>query len=167
MARTKKSNKEYYQEVVQKYREAGEEWPASSRMIGAWAVRQGLVEAEPKSVIDQAASAIAAAMREEYVTDPQGRRVRKKHAVRETHVLKDGTHEQLVFWVDIEDARPEEMHAAFQQRRMQVLGDCRQLKTDVDSYNDNNDHAVHIQMEWDFSLDLVESEQPVEYPGLV
>jgi hypothetical protein len=29
------------------------------------------------------------------------------------------------------------MEIAFQQRRQQILGDCRQLKTDVDSYNDN------------------------------
>ena len=102
-------------------------------------------------------------MREEYFTDIQGRRVRKKHAIREIQDIGDGKHKQLTFWVDIEDAEPKEMQAAFQQRRMQVLGDCRQLKTDVDSYNDNNKYNDSIQMYFDFTEDLIELEQPVEY----
>jgi len=161
-----KFKKEYLHEIVQKYRDAGEEWPASSKMIAAWAIRKKLWEPEPTNLITKCASEIADALRVEYFTDPQGRKVRKKHAVRELHTLSDGTQRQMVFWFDIEDAPPKEMQAAFQQRRMQVLGDCRQLKTDVDSYNDNNKHNAHIQMCFDFTEDLAEMEHPVEYAGI-
>jgi hypothetical protein len=50
------------------------------------------------------------------------------------------------------------MEVAFQQRRNQILGDCRQLKLDVDSYNDNQNSAGPIQVCFDFSEDLAEDE---------
>lgn len=160
MARTKA---EFYQEIVSMYRDAGEEWPASTKMLAAWAYRRKLCEPPRRNVIDMIASDFADAMREEFTTDPQGRRVRTKHAVRELRELPDGTHEQLVFWVDINDATPQQMQLAFQQRRMQVLGDCRHLKTDVDSYNDNNRNGARIQMVFDFTDDLAELEQSAEF----
>ncbi len=164
--RFKKTKKEALHEIVEKYRKDGEKWPTTTREIAAWACRQHLYEPERKSVIDQLTLEISHAMREEYFTDKQGRRVRKKHAIREIQDIGDGKHKQLTFWVDIEDAEPKEMQAAFQQRRMQVLGDCRQLKTDVDSYNDNNKYNDSIQMYFDFTEDLIELEKPVEYAGL-
>jgi len=33
------------------------------------------------------------------------------------------------------------MKLAFQQRRMQILGDCKQLRADGDSYNENRRRA--------------------------
>jgi len=156
---------EQVQRIIREYRDAGEEWPPTSKMIASWAIRTNRWDMPRRNMIDLAARDIATAMREEYATDPQGRRVRKKHAIRELRELPDGTHEQLMFWVDIEDADPEQMEKAFQLRRMQVLGDCKHLKTDVDSWNDNNKYGVHIQMEFDFSEDLAEMEQPAEYVG--
>ncbi len=50
------------------------------------------------------------------------------------------------------------MEIAFQQRRQQIVGDCRQLKTDVDSFNDNGEPGPTIQMVFDFSEDLAELE---------
>ena len=50
------------------------------------------------------------------------------------------------------------MEAAFQQRRQQIVADCRQLKVDVDSYNHNQNVGRPIQMVFDFSLDLAELE---------
>jgi hypothetical protein len=55
------------------------------------------------------------------------------------------------------------MLMAFQQRRSQIVGDCRQLKTDVDSYNDNNTHKGHYQLPLDFTWDVAEREQPTTY----
>ncbi|MCW2313608.1 hypothetical protein [Rhodoferax antarcticus] len=48
------------------------------------------------------------------------------------------------------------MSLAFQQRRHQIVGDCRQLKMDVDSYNDNRLPVQPIQMIFDFTFDLEE-----------
>ena len=46
---------------------------------------------------------------------------------------------------------------SFQQRRQQILGDCKQLKNDADSYNENRQPSVKIQMIFDFTLDLAEN----------
>jgi hypothetical protein len=91
-------------------------------------------------------------MREEYYTDPQGRTVRTKHAAR---LSVDG--EQTTLWDDIRTADAAFMEMAFAQRRQQILGDCRQLKADVDSFNDNNTSGVTVQMIFDFTLDLEEA----------
>lgn len=47
---------------------------------------------------------------------------------------------------------------------MSTVGDLRQLKTDQDSYNDNNAHGARIQLSFDFREDLTELEHPTEYP---
>ncbi len=41
--------------------------------------------------------------------------------------------------------------------------DNAQLKRDTDSYNENNAHAAHIQMTFDYTEDLLELESPEEY----
>jgi len=92
-------------------------------------------------------------MREEYVTDRQGRTVRAKHAAR---FKREG--KQLSLWADTRTASREHMQVAFQQRRNQIVGDCRQLKIDVDSYNENANAGDLIQMVFDFTLDLEELE---------
>ena len=88
-------------------------------------------------------------MREEYIKDPQERTVRAKHAARI---------EQGVLWADIRTAPREHMEIALKQRRRAILGDCRQLKLDVDSYNENRSPVAPIQMSFDFTNDLLEME---------
>jgi hypothetical protein len=90
----------------------------------------------------------AQAMREEYITDPQGRRVRAKHPVRKG---------QITMWDDIRTASRGHMDASFKQRRNQIVGDCRQLKTDADSWNDAHPQ-LHIDLVFDFTNDLAELE---------
>jgi hypothetical protein len=141
------------QGIVTKYRTSGERWPATTHEIAAWAIRKGLWEAYSTKMIDICAEHLARAMREEYFTDPQGRTVRAKHAARTD---RDG--EQLVLWADIRTASREHMAIAFQQRRQQIVGDCRQLKVDVDSYNENRNPGNPIQMVFDFTYDLEEIE---------
>lgn len=51
----------------------------------------------------------------------------------------------------------------FTQRRNLIVGECVQLKKDVDSYNDNNTSGATIQMVFDFSEGILEREQPVRY----
>ena len=50
---------------------------------------------------------------------------------------------------------------SFGQRRQQIVGDCLQLKTDVDVYNDKRDLAEPIQVPLDFTLDVAELQQPL------
>jgi hypothetical protein len=104
-------------------------------------------------------------LREQYIDDPQGRRVRRKHVRRTEELLSDGSIKQRVLWDDITTANPEFMQASLQQRRRLILADCQQLKTDADSYNENfNKSGVPVQTSFDFSEDLVEGDLPGEYP---
>ena len=63
----------------------------------------------------------ARAFRKECHTDPQGREVRTYHAKKEW----DSDRRQLVFWADMRTAPLEHMQVAFQQRRNQIVGNCR------------------------------------------
>lgn len=148
-----KTYAEQMQGLVAEYRESGEPWPATSHEIAAWAIRTRRWGPEPGSVIDMCADHVARAMREEYITDPQGRRVRSKHAARVNRAGK-----QITLWADIRTADQQHMGIAFQQRRQQIVGDCSQLKKDVDSFNDNRQPESPIQMVFDFTQDLAELE---------
>lgn len=141
------------QKIVNDYIAAGREWPASTHDIATWAVHKGLWQPQRADVIDQCANQLSRAMREEYIADPQGRTVRAKHVAR---TERNG--EQVRLWADIRTAERKHMEIAFQQRRQQIVGDCRQLKTDLDSYNENRNPGIPIQMIFDFTLDLEELE---------
>ncbi|HEX5478395.1 MAG TPA: hypothetical protein VFY79_01615, partial [Dehalococcoidia bacterium] len=114
----------------------------------------GRWQQRPGEAIKLLAEQIARALHDEYYTDPQGRRVRTKHAARRRSI--DGT--QLDLWDDIRTGSREHFEIAFQQRRHQMVGDAHQLKTDVDSFNDNRCPDVPIQLNLDLTNDVVELE---------
>jgi hypothetical protein len=141
------------QEIVDKYIEAGQPWPATARQMAEWAIQSQLWAPHPARLLNLCADQLARAMSEEYITDAQGRRVRAKHVVR---MQRGG--KQLFLWDDIRTADHTHMEIAFQQRRQQIVGDCLQLKRDVDSYNENRKPYRPIQMIFDFTNDLAEIE---------
>lgn len=167
--RLNKTKAYYRQEIVASYRAAGEPWPTDAKTIASWAIRNDKWKMPRRNEIDVCARELSEAMREEYFDDQQGRRVRKKHCLRTSEVLEDGLRKQLTLWLDlVDDAdRRDDIEEAFQQRRAMICTDCRHLKTDVDSYNDNGNPGEPIPMLWDFTDDLAESEQPVEYDGII
>jgi hypothetical protein len=142
------------QRIVDDYRLSGEPWPASAKSIADWAIRTSRWELPASAMRRRCAEDIAAAMREEYTTDKKGRRVRLLHPA----ARKADTGEQLVLWDDIRTAPRAHMEISFQQRRQGIVGDCRQFKLDVDSYNDGHPDAEPIQIVFDFSMDLAELE---------
>jgi len=150
----KMSLTEQFQRLASRY--ISEHGRASPAEIAAWLVHNNRWRPEPSDMVRQCARLLARAMRQEYIIDPQGRKVRAKHAVTE-----HDSGSQTAFWDDIRTASREHMHIAFQQRREQIVGDCRQLKTDVDSYNDNQNAGSSLQMIFDFTDDLVELEAGV------
>jgi hypothetical protein len=122
--------------------------------VAEWAVKHGLYTPHPSAVIRELTAQLARALREEYFTDPQGRRVRAKHVA--TVKQEDGT--TLPLWDDMRTAPHSHMEIAFQQRRKQIAGDCFQLKTDIDSYNENRRPERPIQLCLDFTFDVAERE---------
>jgi hypothetical protein len=94
---------------------------------------------------------MARALREQYGTDAKGRRYRVNHAVR---VYKNGV--QITFWAMLDFASRPHMEKAFTQRREQVIGDCYQLRVDVDVYNDMNLDQPRLPLVLDFTHDVEE-----------
>ena len=163
-----KTKTEFLQQLVEQYRAAGEEWPATTKQIAMWAIRSRLWQPPTKNLVSQCAAEIGTAMRQEFYTDPQGRRVRSKHPYIAHAELSDGTYEQLYLWIDVHDntAESEEIEMAFKYGRKLIVGDCKQLKNDVDSYNDNNTLGHYVELDFNFEPDLEEAAQPTAYPGL-
>ena len=48
------------------------------------------------------------------------------------------------------------MQVSFAQRRRLVIGECNQLKMDVDSYNENANQGSQLEMSFNFEPDLAE-----------
>jgi hypothetical protein len=77
--------------------------------------------------------------------------VRKKQAI----VIKEDD-KQRSLWADMESAPPGHMKLSLQQRRRGVQGDVKQLKTDRDSSNENNNPGPPSQMSFKFDEALQE-----------
>lgn len=144
-------------EYVERYKaEVGSDGLLDPHAIAEWAYRHGLHKPSLKTVIDAIATDIAQVFREEYRVDRQGRRYRANHAT--THKQGNKT---LSLWADMDDPTAPHTHfqKSFAQRRNQIVGDCLQLKTDVDVYNDKRCPAEPIQIPLDFTLDIAELQQ--------
>ncbi len=63
--------------------------------------------------------------------------------------------------MDDPNAPHEHFVKSFGQRRQQIVGDCHQLKTDVDVYNDARTHERPVQIILDFTHDVEEIDQDI------
>ncbi len=127
--------------IVREYLDSGGTEPLDLDEVARFAVNHGHWKPAPGKDVQMCKRDLARALRGEYHTDPQGRSVRTYHAAS----LRDrDSDRQLVLWADITTAQREHMERSFLQRRHQIVGDCRQLKTEVDSYNDNNREGARI-----------------------
>ena len=141
------------QRIVREYRLSGSPWPASAREIAAWAIRNEKWRIPLSAVEKKCAEEMAEAMRQEYYVDSKGRNVRQLHPAQ---VKRQGV--LFTEWDDIRTAPRGHMQLSFQQHRRKIVGECRQLKTDLDSYNDMHPSDLPLQVSFNFSMDLAEIE---------
>jgi len=158
MSKSVKTFNEQMLDIISLYENAGGGHPYDLDELGKFAIQHGHWEQHGNALLQQCKKDFSRALREQYHTDPQGREIRTFHAVK-----KNTAGTQQVFWDDMRDAPIDHMQLAFHQRRTQIVGDCCQLKRDVDSYNENNSHGDEIQLLLDFRDDVAEREQSVEY----
>jgi hypothetical protein len=142
------------QTIVKDYRQSGQPWPASSADIARWALRNNRYYIAIPAIERVVRRDISQAMREEYITDFKGRRVRAKHPAK---AERNG--EAIMLWDDIRTAPRSHMEMAFSHRRNHIVGECHQIKVDVDSYNDSHPKERPIQMVLDFTQDVEELEE--------
>jgi len=133
------------------YEEEHGHQPIGTRPVVDWAVSKGLLDLPTVDPYDVLASQMAQALRAETAVDGHGRIYRVNHAVK---IMRNGV--QTTLWAMLGYASREHMEITFTQRREQIVGDCLQLRTDVDAYNELNPAKPPIQLELDFSEDVAE-----------
>lgn len=142
-------------DIIKRYQN---QYPSESGLfdpidVAAWALQQGLYKPNQKTLAEAVADDIRQVLREEYRIDGRGRRYRANHAVIEKVGKK-----QMSLWADIDDRNAPRKHfvASFGQRRKQIVGDCVQLKNDVDVYNDKHSDKEPIPLILNFEDDVDE-----------
>lgn len=143
---------------IERYQdEVGGDGLLDPHAVAEWAYRKGLHKPSIRTVVDAIAADIAQVFREDYRTDASGQRYRAMHAVRS----KKGD-KSMSLWADMDDHRAPRDHfvRSFAQRRQQIVGDCFQLKTDVDVYNAKDPSLMAIQVPLDFTYDVAELQLP-------
>ena len=146
------SHNEQLQKIWHEYEDVMGHIPASAREALKWGVARGMIPLPIADPYDKLVDDMTRALREEYATDAAGRRYRVNHAVR---VTKGGV--QHTMWAIMGNAPRDHMQKAFAQRRRGIVGDCVQLATDVDVYNDFNIDQPKIQIPFDFTDDVDEA----------
>lgn len=144
---------------IERYQaEMGSDGLLEPHAVAEWAYQRGLHKPSMRTVVNAIAADISQFFREEYRTSVDGRRYRAKHAVR----FKKGDR-TLSLWADMDDVKAPRDHfvRSFAQRRQQIVGDCFQLKTDVDVYNGKFPAQQPIQIPIDFTLDVEEMQLPL------
>lgn len=142
---------EQLQRIWKQYEEEHGRLAASARDVVIWGVSNGLISLAHRDPYDQLAEDMSRALREQYSTDAKGRRYRVNHAVR---VYKNGV--QVTFWAMMDFAARSHMEKAFTQRREQVVGDCYQLRVDVEAYNGLHPEQPPLPLILDFTHDVEE-----------
>lgn len=148
---------EQLQNIFRRFQETHGQAPATAHEACAWALANGYLRAPHVDPVAYYAERMTRALRVEYATDPAtGRRYRVNHAV------PNPRQPSLWQWANINDAPPEHMHEALQQRRRGIIMDCVQLKADVDVYNRRVPGGHQMTLILDFTDDVLEHEAAID-----
>ncbi len=147
--------KQAIDDIVEKYKQAKgiTDGIIDSHDLAGWALANDLYKPSRQDEIKLAAEAFSRHFREEMRTSKDGKRYRAKHAVK---TKRNG--KQMTLWADMDDLNVPVSHfdRAFIQRRQQIVGDCVQLKTDVDVCNEKRGSNIPLLL--DFTEDVAEAE---------
>jgi hypothetical protein len=153
--------------LIEQYQKAHPDEDASRiepHRIADWACARGMWKKPPVPQEERLRRELARFLRGEYTLDPQGRNVRKHHAIIYIDQTPDGPKKRSR-WFEIYEAPAKHMQASLALRRRSALADVVQLNLDLESYNENNvRHETVPPMDFDFNKDLEEITLPTHYP---
>lgn len=153
------SFKEQMVDILDQYIDEVDSEPTSLDDVADWAIARGLFRPGPTDIRKLCREALAESARMQKRYDGK-RWYRAKHSVR-TNV--GGV--QLSLWADIDkNASLSFMQRSSAQRRRGIVGDCFQLKMDLDHYNDANPGQPPIPLVLDFGDDVAEMEAAGKLP---
>lgn len=157
--RYKSSNAKMLQQICHDYMAEHGVESVDPDDLASWAMATGRWQERPYDAHKRCRRELADAMRDEHFTDPQGREVRRMHPDR---VLKGDNYAWE--WHEIYHMPAAKFRASITHRRDGVLAGLKQMKTDQDSWNDNNVHGATLPLfDADFNPDLEEMDQPDDH----
>ncbi len=156
-----KTYAEQLEALADRFRHETGEKSINLQDLAAWAYHHDLLKPYPQDIIKMFAGQFGRALRSIHRTDDQGRVIRAHHAV---PIRKDN---QTTFeWFKIENMDYSEMRASGQYRRGLISNDVKQLNTDLQSWNDNYSDGTLVDLDYNFNLDLAESEASATHPDI-
>ena len=97
------------QEYVEEYRRKIGDGELEPIDIAEWIISEKGYEPTMQEKVILCAREVSRAMRTQFMTDPDGNRVRRKYAVRRLVTQADGSQKMMPFWCDIDIATPQFM----------------------------------------------------------
>jgi len=162
-----RKGRRYMAYLLEQYQKAhSDEDPAlvEPHLVARWAIQKGIYNRPPIDPEERLRRELSRYLKTEYITDPQGRHVRKHHAVIYSVQTPDGMKRRSKWW-ELFTTHAKEIQAALQLRRRMALADVVQLNIDFDSYNENNVLGETLEpMDFNFNEDLKEKRLPTTYP---
>jgi hypothetical protein len=153
--------KEEMLEIVRAWRKSGGKWPAPHNELVDFAMNSGMYNVKAR-MRRQCARDLSDAMRDDHFMS-DGKPIRRLHAVRTSERDEEGKKVQRTFWGDIDTMERPFMAVAFNQRRRQIVGDCRQLSNDIEYRNRRRPLEELHRCLWDFTDDVDEGNESDEY----
>ncbi len=123
-----------------------------------WMVDTGLYHREPISAKQQCKKDIRKILQQDTYMDPQGNKVRTKHAV------KNWKGKQGTLYPDVRTGKPDMLEEAFQQSWTGIANDVKRHAIEKQSYDDNNVYEVKLPLfDYNFNAQADEARLSGEY----
>ena len=144
------------QNLVREYRLAGQVWPASKSEIAEWAMSKGKYDITPAVARRVLANEIGRALREEYITDKKGRRIRVKYSAK---VRRKEGEQPLTLWGDVRSEPMSFLRVAHAGRRNGIVAEARQWYNDGCYINETHPTEEQLPLILNFTRDVDELNQ--------
>lgn len=127
-----------------------------------WAVEMGLYNREPISAKKQCLQDMRRALQQQTYIDPQGNKIRTKHAVR------DYKGQQTTMWVDVRIGKPEIVKEAFTQSWKGIANDVKRHAIEKQSYDLNNRYDALLPIfDYNFNQEAEAAKMTGEYDDTI
>ncbi len=157
---SRETKKEYHRRLIRQYMVENGVTEFDPDDVARWVIDRGYWTEGSYSKVKRCRHDLTAAMRDDYIYDPQGREVR---AMQPWPVKSEGG-QYIWRWGAIYSIPPNKFKLSLSTRRRAVLGECRQHRIDNLSYNDNNDFGADVGLfDLNFNTCLEEESQPTNY----
>lgn len=154
------SKREYYQNAAREFMKLHGVSEYDPLEVAQWLVDTGQYSEKPKSKLLRCKAELTDALRVQRMEDPDGNDVRANLGAR----YKNAQGELFSRWAPLFEAKPEHARLSGQQWRRSIRGESLLHDRTFRSYNKHNTHGAQLPLfDYNFNLDIAESQMPDEY----